>query len=179
MPLTRLRNALIALLVTSVLTYVWWPTVVDLSARQRAYDAIQPGMTLGEVERLMRGSGKVGFVKVSGPPEYHAQQWKLHGFPQIYTWEDAYTEVTVRFQAPEPNPPVVVSVSRSPKARPDLNSLLFWRIVLGLFWLVTLMLLLWAALTPKPTTSAEPVEPTDGANPPPTLSAADTPQENS
>jgi hypothetical protein len=158
---------------------VWWPTVVDLSARQRAYDAIQPGMTQLEVERLMRGSGELQFNKISGDPCYHAEQWKKYGYPHLYTWEDTYTTVFVTFQAPDPNPPVVVGVGRTPKAHPALNSLLFWRIELGLFWLVTLMLLLWAALTPKPTTPAERVEPADAANPPHTPPAPDTPQENS
>lgn len=147
--LRRFRTALLVTVVAAALTGVKWDTAVDLSARQRAYDQIQHGMTLREVESLMGWPGEMQFIKVSGDPDHHARQWKEHGFPHRYKWEDAYTTVVVDFRAPEPNPPVVAWVWRETKRKPELGGVWRWRAVLCALWLLAFYLLVLGLLTPN------------------------------
>jgi len=147
----RIRNSLIVLLVAGCLTGLWWDTVIDPSARERSYDRIESGMTIPQVERLMRWPGEQPPMKICGDMDYHAQQFKQYGTPHLYRWEDAYSTVFVTFRAPAPNEPVVVSKGRTLKDPPDLDALLRWRLTLCFFWLLSLGLLLRGLLTPRPT----------------------------
>jgi len=144
----RIRNSLIVLLVAGCLTGLWWDTVIDLDARQRAYDRIQPGMTLSEVERLMRWQGQPWPIPFHGDPD--SPRDPKSGYELAYRWEDARTEVTVRFRKYPEQTPFVSRVWREPKKTPDLNLLLFWRVVIACFWLLSLTLLIRGLLTAKP-----------------------------
>ncbi len=147
---SRILNALVVLLIVGVFSGLWWDTVIDLDARQRAYDRIVPGMTLSQVEWLMRGRGETQFLKISGDPDYHSRQWKLHGVPRIYKWEDAYATIVVEFQAPEPNPPRVVRLWRETRDPPKLDGVWRCRFGLSFFWLLGFSLLTRGLLTAKP-----------------------------
>ncbi len=150
----RIRVALVMLLITGVLTGLWWDTLVDQTARQRAFDRIKPGMTIPQVERVMRWSGGL-----------HIEQTAKYGRSPIYRWEDAYSTVAVTFSWPVfQDEPVVIDKSLERKDPLDLGRLLRRRFILFTLWLLGLALLVRGMLTPKPA---------DALNSPPTSDTKD------
>jgi len=142
----RIRNVVAVVLLGGALVVLWFDTVRSPTSTER----IQPGMTLRQVQSLMRDSGKPQFLVVSGDPEGLQSIWTQYGFPRRYRWEDASTMADVTFQAPEPKTPVVVSIVRKPKATAGTDELQPWRLFLALFILLGLVFAIRGLLTAKP-----------------------------
>ena len=115
------------LLLTAVgITLNSWSAVVDLGARQRAFDEVRVGMTVPEVEAIMGSRGEQQLRFISGPPKY----WAEVGVPLTYRWEDADTIMDVTFQGPRGTPPAVVSRKQERKESPDLVKVWLLRVAL-------------------------------------------------
>lgn len=142
----RIGSGLAILVVAGALALYWWDTVIDLDARQRAYDRIRPGMTLAQVEWVMGGPGEPQFVLTSGQPEH----WPRGSPGSRYSWDDAYTAVTVRFSSTQTGDGCVQSISRGSKDRPELGWLWFRRVALLLLAAQGIRLVRRGLRTPKP-----------------------------